>query len=93
MGSDVSCDLYRKVEIWKRGSSNEMVRFTCFERLADGKYCVQSADYFYLPVDNEQITNLNKQQIELFIEVEPSERSKFFKTVSEAVAAHELEFG
>lgn len=84
--------LYRKIEVWKQNGHNNMVRFTCFELLEEKKFCVQSADYFYLPIDDNQLAIHNKQQIELFIDLLPNERSGIYDSLVEAITAHEMEF-
>jgi len=84
--------IYRKIEVWKQGRHNNMIRFTCFELLGEKKFCIQSADYFYLPIDNNQLVIHNKQQIELFIDLLPDERSELYDSLVDAIAAHEIEF-
>ena len=55
-------------------------------------FCVQSADFYGLPVTVNARVEFDRQFVELFIEVEPMGRSRWFATVDEAIAAHEEEF-
>jgi hypothetical protein len=55
-------------------------------------FCVQSADYFYIPVDEKQLSDSNKQFLELFIEESPDSRSQMFSTIEEAIESHLKEF-
>lgn len=58
--------LYRQIDIWKNIDNTCAIRFRCFENLENKTYCVQSADYFYLPIDEKQLHNFDKQFVELF---------------------------
>lgn len=64
----------------------------CFQRLNDGQFCVQSADYYHLPLNENQIEALDKQFLELFIEESPDQRSSLYSTLEEAIANYDLEF-
>jgi hypothetical protein len=68
------------------------VRYRCFQRLMDDQFCVQSADYYQLPLREEQIKMLDQQFLELFIEQPPDERSALYPTLIDAIAAYDLEF-
>jgi hypothetical protein len=84
--------MYRSIGIWRQISSEEGGRYSCFEDLELGKFCVQSADFFRLPVNNETIMRADKQFVELFLEIDPRERCSWYTTLQEAIAAHEKEF-
>jgi len=68
------------------------VRYRCFESLQSGQYCVQSADFYRLPLDKEQVSNLDSRFVELFIEQDPVKRAREYPTLKGAVAAHEKDF-
>jgi hypothetical protein len=53
---------------------------------------VQSADFYRLPLGNKQISNLDTQFLELFIEQEPSSRGSEYPTLAKAIAAHNKDF-
>lgn len=84
--------MYREISIWKRIDAERAVHFRCFEDVASHLFCVQSADFYVLPVKVNARVEFDRQFVELFIEVEPIERSRWFATVEQAVAAHEEEF-
>jgi len=42
--------MFKPIDIWKRLDHTTAVRYRCFQRLTDGQFCVQSADYYYLPI-------------------------------------------
>jgi len=84
--------MYRELSIWKRIDSERAVHFRCFEDVASRLFCVQSADFYALPVTANARLQFDRQFVQLFIEVEPMERSRWFATVDQAIAAHEEEF-
>lgn len=84
--------MYRRVDVWRRLSSIECVRYCCLEDLELGRFCIQSADFFRLPVNTERISNAEKQFVELLVDVDPRERCNWFGSLQEAIAAHEQEF-
>jgi hypothetical protein len=82
----------RTVDVWKRLEKGRAVRYRCFQDLTNGRFCVQSADFFQEPVCNEWIMQLEKQSIELLIEDDPFTRAGSFASLEEAIAAHERDF-
>jgi hypothetical protein len=84
--------MYRAFDVWKRPAPNTAVRYRCFEDLANGKFCVQSSDFYSLPITSEQIISLEKQFLELLLEESPVERSGFYSTIEQAMEAHDEEF-
>ncbi len=84
--------LYSELKIWKRKGEGVVVLYRCFQSLAGGKFAVQSADFFKLPVDIERLQQSEKQFLELLLEVPPSERCDWFDSLEEAIAAHDNEF-
>jgi len=84
--------LYQAIDVWKRVSARELVRYRCFRNLATNRYSVQSADFYRLPLDQTQVGNLEKQFYELLAEQAPDERAGSFESAEEAIAAHEREF-
>jgi hypothetical protein len=57
-----------------RVDENTAIRYRCFESLLSKRFCVQSADFYRFPLNEQQIANLARQFVELFIEQEPSNR-------------------
>lgn len=84
--------LYRAFDIWKKQDDNCAIRYRCYEIVGENKYCVQSGDYFRLPIEQNQIDVLEKQYIELFIECPPEERDGLYSTIEEAIDMHEKDF-
>ena len=58
---------YREIKIWRRVGDEQAIKYICFQSLLTGKYCVQSADSFYLPIGNDQVQQSELQVVELFI--------------------------
>lgn len=83
---------YRVIDVWQRLDGSTAIRYRCFESLQSNRYCVQSADFYRLPLADKQISNLDAQFLELFIEQEPSSRSSEYPTLAEAIAAHNKDF-
>jgi hypothetical protein len=79
---------YRQIDVWAQVDAESVVCYRCFEVLPLGKFCVQSKDYFYIPLTEKQLLHSAKQFAELFAEIRPDKRSKLYATIEEAVAAH-----
>lgn len=83
---------YRELSLWKRIGDNQAVNFRCFEEIESHLFCVQSADFYTLPLRADVGASFDRQFVELIIETEPIDRSDWFATVEEAIAAHEENF-
>jgi hypothetical protein len=81
-----------KLHIWKSLDNKHSIKFVCFKSLSNEKFCVQNADFFYLPITAEQLSQSERQEIELFIEISPLKRCKWFSSLAEAISFHEKEF-
>jgi hypothetical protein len=84
--------LYRAIDVWKRMNERTTIRYRCFESLQSKQFCVQSADFYRLPLSEQMIANLARQFVELFIEQEPSDRGGEHRTLEEAIATHDRAF-
>lgn len=82
--------LFEQINVWHRVDDSESVCYRCYRLLPDGGYCVQSADFFRLNQVDKQ--DLNRQQIELFLEQSPDERSGLWPTLEEAIRNFQKEF-
>ena len=86
-------NLYRTIDVWKEGRPNDCPSlYRLLSRLQSKKYCVQSADFFRLPLDAKQVSSLDSQFVQLFIEQEPSDRTAEFAKLEDAIAAHDKDF-
>jgi len=83
---------YEAIDVWKRVSGKELLRYRCFRNLETNRYCVQSADFYSFPLDTAQARNLEKQCYELFAERLPDERATSFASIDEAISAHDRDF-
>jgi hypothetical protein len=84
--------MFKAIDIWKRIDDTAAIRYRCFERLADGQFCVQSADYYQLPLNEQQIKALDQQFLELFLEASPDQRSSSHPTLEAAIAQYAQDF-
>jgi hypothetical protein len=87
-----SMRLYREVAVWKRIDDKGAVKFNCLEDIDLHQFAVQSADFYTAPIKNAVIDDFEKQFVELFIQIDPAERRKWFDSIEQAVAAHEDNF-
>jgi len=85
-------NLYRAIDVWKRVDESTAVRYRCLESLKSKSFVVQSADFYRLPIDGKQSASLDRQFLELLIEVEPADRDAEYATLEEAIAAHDQKF-
>ena len=83
---------YRELAVWKRIDDKGAVKFRCFEDMDSHAFCVQSADFYRLPLRVDVSAHFDRQFVELFIEIEPMERCEWFASVEKAIAAHEKKF-
>ena len=84
--------LYRRHTIWRRTATDEAVRYVCFEALHESAFCVQSQDFYRLPVNRESHLQHADRAVELFIETDPFERSKSFPSLVEAIEESDADF-
>ena len=92
MDSPIASAMLRTIDVWKKIDDTTAIRYRCFQRLSDNGYCVQSADYYYLPINEEQVKNLDRQFLELLIEEPPDERSTVYQSLEEAIVMYDKEF-
>jgi hypothetical protein len=84
--------LYREFSVWIRVDDKKASRFRCLEDLHSRLFCVQSADFYVLPITREHLAQLDRQFVELLIEIDPVERCDWYGTVEEAIGKHVKEF-
>jgi len=84
--------LYQELVMWKRAGEKCAVRHRCLMNSATRKFSVQSADFYRLPLTQEQVLRFQAQFVELFCECDPGGRSGSFDSPEEAIAAHERSF-
>ena len=82
-------ETYKSFDIWKRRGAHELVRYRCFEDCSTGRFCIQSADFYRLPITNDQIQSLEKQFIELLLDQSLFERGESFASIEEAIKNHD----
>lgn len=84
--------MFECISVWKRVSDSELILYRCFKNLATGMYCVQSADFYRVPINAKQVAFLEENSLRLFVAV-PEERSNSFATLEEAIREHVRKFG
>ena len=84
--------LYREFSVWTRVDDKKASRFRCLEDLHSRLFCVQSADFYWLPITPEHLAQLDRQFVELLIEIDPVERCDWYGSVEEAIGKHVNEF-
>lgn len=91
-GASIPNRMLKSFDVWRKTGTHRLVRYRCFEDTEARKFCVQSADFYNLPLETEQLIALEKQFLELMIEESPFERSASFDSVEEAIGRHDLDF-
>lgn len=84
--------MFRAIDVWRRVDETHLIRFRCFQSLSTGRYCVQSADSYNLPISPGDCSALDRQFLELFAEQPPDERDETFESIAEAIARHKQDF-
>jgi hypothetical protein len=85
--------LYQELIIWKKEGEKTAVRYSCLLSLATGKYSVQSADFYHLPLTDQVLRNFKQQFVELLCQCDPADRAGAFDSLEEAITAHGRDFG
>jgi hypothetical protein len=83
--------LYREIAVWRRNGDAEAVRYSCFEDLETGRFCVQLADFVRLPLDDAQTHHQQRNRVELFIEGQ-LENCGWHDSLKVAIEAHDAMF-
>jgi hypothetical protein len=84
--------MYRRIDVWRRLSATECVRYTCLEDLELDEFCVQSADFFHNPVNAGALSGAENRFLELLMDIDPRERCRWFGSLAEAISTHEQDF-
>ncbi len=84
-----SAEMYKQILVWKRLPSDEAVVYVCFERMSDGKACVQNAEFFKAAGPKDQWDRLQVNSGELFLDDELNSRSGWHESLREAIETHE----
>jgi hypothetical protein len=84
--------LYRAIDVWKKTGDGRLLRYRCFEVLPEGRYCVQSADFYDVPMPEERVRQHERQFFELLSETPPDERSETYETLDMAIQMHDSDF-
>lgn len=89
--ADIMNTLYREITIWRRNSDAEAVRYSCFENVETGRFCVQLADFVQLPLKDEQAHHQQRNRVELFIEGQ-LEACDWHDSLKTAIKTHDATF-
>ena len=85
-------DYYKEIIVWKRVGEKSLKKFVCFELLSEKKFCVQSIDFYHMPIDYKNLEYQRGNFYELLCEEKPEERSGLFDTLEEAILDFENNF-
>jgi hypothetical protein len=84
--------LYSEHRVFCRKSS-ELVLFVCLERISDGKFAVNQAEFIRVGDRlSERSAQIAATTVELLLDDERLEQLEFFDAIDEAIAAHEHAF-
>ncbi len=73
-----------------------IVVYVCFERLSDGHFAVQQAEFVYGRSAAErdvEVARIAAQTLELFAEGKVADTQQWSASIAEAIARHDSEFG
>src|SRR5688500_19137956 len=88
-GGDMSDSQYLEIKVWKRRGDDTVILYRCLKDLESGKFAVQSADFFSLPIDAARFVDSDKQFLELLMEVSPRDRCEWFPAITDAIRSEE----
>jgi hypothetical protein len=84
--------LFEAIDVWRRFSRARVVRYRYFRNVLTGRYSVQSADFYDMPLDSRQAARMERQYVELIAEQAPDERAGSFESIEAAIEAHDQDF-
>lgn len=87
-----SSNFYLEQKVWRRLGASTLILYRCLKDISTSKVAVQSADFFRVPIDYEQLLVSEKQFFELLVEIGPADRCDWFENIAEAILAHERDF-
>ena len=82
---------YKYLAIWKKRDDKTAIRYNCFEIIGENNFCVQSADFFSLPLGDHEM-DFQRQFVELFLEEAPDTRNMAYSTLEEAILSFDDDF-
>lgn len=89
--ADARARLYREIVVWREPRDGVAVRYTCFEDLETGLFCVQVADMHRLPLDDTRAAWQARNRVELLLEGQ-LEACDWWPNLTAAIAAHDEVF-
>jgi len=84
--------LYELISVLRKRADGSGVVYSCFKRLVDEKFCVQSSSGLYKGNGSGQWVDIMKENIDLFLDDSLDERGGWFETLELAIAEHERGF-
>lgn len=84
--------MYKIHFIWKAVESNCLARYVCLENLENNKFSVHNVDFFNKPFDKDDIQKADVNFLELFLDVNPTERCAWHDSLISAINSHEEDF-
>jgi hypothetical protein len=85
--------LFREINVWKRIDDTTLLRYRCLHVMAEDRYYVKSSDFYYWPLDKEQIIQRDFYFLDsLFGEALEPITEETYETVEEAILMHDKEF-
>ena len=89
----ISTRLFKEINVWRRIDDRTLIRYRCFQILPGDLYCVKSSDFYYWPLNEEQLRQLERYHLEsLFENALISPEIEAFATLEEAIARHDEDF-
>lgn len=87
--------LCKSINVWERLSDTKITVYRCFETIPDGKFCIQSQDYYYMDpdtgkIDKKQQEYLDNQFLERIFETDRDSEDEegvltYFDSIEEAI--------
>jgi predicted class III extradiol MEMO1 family dioxygenase len=84
--------MFRGIDVWKRLDDGTLARYRCLQKLPQNRYCVQSVDFYRQPLDEKQMSELDRQFIELLLDQAPDDENEMYETLEEAISKHDQDF-
>jgi hypothetical protein len=78
--------------VWERLSEDEVIVYVCFQRLSDGKFCVQNGELFRRGKGIDQWNRLMQNTGSFFLDDGLDTRGGWFDSLAKAIAAHKKAF-
>jgi hypothetical protein len=84
--------IFREIIIWKEIDDNKIARYRCFHVLPINKYFVKCQEYFYYPLEKDQLELREFEFIDSLFQGGLNMEDEFYDSLETAIERFDKEF-